>query len=91
MTFIDSHRFIEELEEITTFIAIDSLDRAMDFEEQLREKMQPILSNPYAFRKSTSFDDENIRDLIFKGYTLPYYIEDEYIYILGIYSSNIWN
>ena len=36
------------------------------------------------YRKSISFDDERVRDLIFKSYA----IEDETIYVLGIYKAN---
>jgi len=30
---------------------------------------------PYKHRKSIYYDDENIRDLVFKGYTIVYMIE----------------
>ncbi|EAJ4425079.1 TPA: type II toxin-antitoxin system RelE/ParE family toxin, partial [Campylobacter jejuni] len=44
-------------------------------------------------RKSLSFDNENIRDLIFKGYIIPYLIDKSKneIVILGIYKSNLWD
>ncbi len=35
--------------------------------------------------------DENTRDFIFKGYTIPYLIDDDIILLLGIYNSNEWN
>ncbi len=54
-----SNRFKKELDEITTFIATDSLDRAMDFEDELKERLEVLASNPYAFRKSIKFDDEH--------------------------------
>ncbi|PID47592.1 MAG: plasmid stabilization protein [Proteobacteria bacterium] len=91
MIIKDSDRFINELIEITTFIAIDSLDRAMSFEDDLKERMEILISNPYAFRKSTKFNDECIRDFIFKGYTIPYLIDGEIILVLGIYKANDWN
>lgn len=40
------------------------------------------------YRKSISFDDERVRDLVFKSYVIPYAIEDETIYVLGIYKAN---
>ncbi|MDN2818551.1 type II toxin-antitoxin system RelE/ParE family toxin [Campylobacter jejuni] len=48
---------------------------------------------PYKNRKSLSFDNENIRDLIFKGYIIPYLIDKSKneIVILGIYKSNLWD
>jgi len=32
---------------------------------------------PYKYRKSYYYDDENIRDFIFKGYTIPYLIDKQ--------------
>ncbi|EAL2490596.1 type II toxin-antitoxin system RelE/ParE family toxin, partial [Campylobacter jejuni] len=48
---------------------------------------------PYKFRKSLAFDDENVRDFIFKGYVIPYKIDKEkdLIIILGIYKENLPN
>ncbi len=90
MTVVDSERFIRELEEITDFIAIDSLDKAIEFENELKNRIQIITSNPYVFRQSANFNNENIRDFIYKGYTIPYLIDNEIVLILGIYKSNIW-
>lgn len=34
-------------------------------------------------------NNTNIRDLIFKGYVVPFLISND-IYILGIYKQNLW-
>ena len=39
---------------------------------------------PYMHRKSIHFDSEQARDLIFKGYTITYFIYEDKIVILGI-------
>ena len=41
---------------------------------------------PFKFRQSIYFQDENIRDLIFKGYTIVYRVDaiKEIITIIGI-------
>ena len=41
---------------------------------------------PHKFRKSIYFNDENIRDYIFKGYVIPYFIDTKHekIVLLGI-------
>ncbi len=41
---------------------------------------------PFKFRQSIYFEDESIRDLIFKGYTVAYKIEEnrDRIIIIGI-------
>jgi hypothetical protein len=38
---------------------------------------------PYAYRKSIYFNDKNIRDLIFKGYTIVFRITENKIEIFG--------
>nr|WP_315058891.1 type II toxin-antitoxin system RelE/ParE family toxin [uncultured Campylobacter sp.] len=83
-------RFNRELKTIFDFIAKDSPNRARDFRDKLIAKLQTISDRPFMYRKSASFDDESIRDLIFKSYVIPYAIEDEAIYVLGIYGANKW-
>ena len=83
-------RFNRELRAVFDFIAKDSPNRARDFRDRLIAKLQAISDSPLMYRKSASFDDESIRDLIFKSYVIPYAIEDDVIYVLGIYGSNEW-
>ena len=45
---------------------------------------------PLAHRLSQKVKKDNARDLIFKGYVIPYLIESETIYVLGIYGANEW-
>ncbi len=84
-------RFKKDFKEIFDFIALDSEQRAYNFMNELLDKFQIIEDNPYAFRKSIKFNDKNIRDFIFKGYTIPYLIDDDVVFILGIYKANSWN
>ena len=83
-------RFNRELKTVFDFIAKDSPSRARDFRDKLIAKLQAISDSPLMYRKSASFDDECVRDLIFKSYVIPYAIEDEAIYVLGIYGANKW-
>lgn len=83
-------RFNRELKTVFDFIAKDSPSRARDFRDKVIAKLQAISDSPLMYRKSASFDDESIRDLIFKSYVIPFAIEDDAIYVLGIYGSNKW-
>ena len=83
-------RFNRELKTVFDFIAKDSPSRARDFRDKVIAKLQAISDSPLMYRKSASFDDESIRDLIFKSYVIPYAIEADVIYVLGIYGSNEW-
>ncbi|OHD85770.1 MAG: hypothetical protein A3I60_02405 [Sulfuricurvum sp. RIFCSPLOWO2_02_FULL_43_45] len=92
MTVIKSPRFEEEIEIIIDFISDDSPRRALRFYDELLYKLEAIPSNPYRFRKRPKINDKNIRELIFKGYTVPFYIDTAHdvIVILGIFSANEW-
>ena len=83
-------RFNREPKTVFDFIAKDSPSRARDFRDKLIAKLQAISDSPLMYRKSASFDDESIRDLIFKSYVIPFAIEDDAIYVLGIYGANKW-
>ncbi len=78
-------KFALKMSEIWHFIALDSQNRANIFKNELRQHIEDIPNFPYKFRKSKWFDNENIRDLIFKGYTIPYYVQRDKIVILDIF------
>jgi len=75
-----------ELDDILDYIANDSLQRAIAFNKILEQHINLILDMPLKCRKSIYFNDENIRDMIFKGYTTTYYIDtkNNKIVLLGI-------
>ncbi len=51
--------------------------------KELLEKIKTIPSNPQVFRKSIYFEDHTIRDLIFKGYTVVFRINQNQIEVFG--------
>ena len=70
--------FINRLEKQIEYIAKDNPQAAINFRDELMERIQQILQNPYLYRKSVYFNDPSIRDLIFKGYTIVFRISNEY-------------
>lgn len=72
---------------IWDFISQDSFNRADSFKTQLKEKISKLPDYPYKFRQSHYYADENVRDMIFKGYTIPYLIDTDknLIVILDIF------
>ncbi len=68
------------------FISLDSKNRALEFRKKLDKQIFNIINMPYKYRKSIYFDDDNIRDLIYKGYTVVYKVDEEksIITVLGI-------
>ena len=92
MRLVKLPRFNEEIETIVLFIAEDSQSRALEFYDELLMKIEQIPLSPLAHRKREKSNDENIREFIFKGYTIPFLIDEEenQIVILGIFNQNIW-
>lgn len=72
---------------IWDFISQDSLNRADSFKNQLKEKISKLPKYPYKFRQLHYYDNENVRDMIFKGYTVPYLVDTDknLIVILDIF------
>ena len=77
MQIIEKNSFTERLDNILSYIAEDSLNRAFDFNDHLEEKIQNIPYMHYKYRKSIFHNNENIRDMIFKGYVISYLIDKE--------------
>lgn len=88
MKFAFDDKFNQALNDIITFISLDSPLRALGFQDELMNKIYNLDFMPKKCRKSTLADDENIRDLIFKGYIVVFKIENDEIKILYIYKEN---
>ena len=84
------NRFFDELDTIKGFIAKDSPARALNFVDDVFNKCLALKDTPLAHRPSQKVNKSNARDLIFKGYVVPYLITDDDILILGIYKANEW-
>lgn len=59
-------RFKSEVGFIIDFISDDSIERALNFRDDLMAKIYNIPKYPLIYRKSFLFDDDNIRELILK-------------------------
>ncbi|MCV6608129.1 MAG: type II toxin-antitoxin system RelE/ParE family toxin [Campylobacterales bacterium] len=77
---------VEDLIIIRDFISKnDSEVKAVKFLNLLKEQIKNLEFMPLKYRKSYYHDDENIRDLIFKGYTVVFKIKKEIVYVLAIF------
>lgn len=77
MIILESSRFIQELNSISDCMSKNNLNSAIEFQKQLKDKLNIILLMPFICRKSLLLDDESIRDFIFKSYVVPYLIYDK--------------
>ncbi len=83
--------FLNRLENQVDYISLDSPTRARKFKNDLLARIREVSKNPYKYRKSIYFDSPQIRDLIFKGYTIVFRITDERIEVFGFvkYQSSV--
>ena len=69
--------FKYDLKEIVDFISKDKPIAARKFKNELNKNIQKDLKQPFLFKKSIYFEDENIRDYVFKGYTVVFKVDNE--------------
>ena len=70
-------QFQNALYAIFSYISKDKPSASHNFKKELKSKIEDMSHNPKIYRASYYFDNENYRDLIFKGYTIIYKIENE--------------
>ena len=67
--------FNYDLKDIVDFISRDKPLAARKFKTGLIKNIKKDLKQPFLFKKSIYFDDENIRDYVFKGYTVVFKVD----------------
>jgi len=85
-----SIRYKKELFKILEYIARDKISASEDFVDGLDKIINNLPNFPFKFRKSIYFNDKNIRDIIYKGYTIVYRVDlkKDRIDILMIFNKN---
>ena len=86
MKIIKSRDYQESLKNILQTIAEDKKSAAINFNKDLNQKIKHLTDFPFMYRISIYFDNEYIRDMTHKGYTIPYQVdlEKQTISIIGI-------
>lgn len=79
-------RFIGDITDILLFIAQNNPRNSTKFKSDLKSAIEKLPDNPYKYRQSIYFENEQIRDLVYKGYVAAYKIDEQNntITILGI-------
>lgn len=86
MRIIRSQKYLRNLDNLLEYIASrDSVTKSIRFLNKLDKAVSSLSYMSYRYRKSYYYDDENIRDLVFMGYTIPYLIDIDKIVILDIF------
>ena len=80
-----SSSFREKLSNQVKFISKDKPRAAQMFRNDLFLHLSKIPKHPYSYRRSNFFKDDNIRDLIFKGYVITFRIlpDEDTIQVFG--------
>ena len=93
MTVIETEDYLDSLKNILQYIAKDKKSAALALRKDLDKKINDLKEFPFMYRISIYFDDEYIRDMTHKGYTIPYEVdlEEQTISIIGIskYKSSL--
>lgn len=87
MKIVYDSQFNREAMAAYEFIAKDKRKAAKEFLAKVKAHIETLTDNP---RKGRLNDDGN-RELIHKGYTIPYLIDGDNIVILGIFNQNKWS
>lgn len=69
--------FRKKVERQIQYISKDKPNAAKNFRKEIFSEIRKIPQMPYKNKKSKFFDDENVRELIVKGYSIIYVIEKE--------------
>lgn len=86
MQIVYNQKSIDHLISIKKYIQkVDSAISANRFISAIRKQVKTIIFMPYKCRKSLFYDNDDVRDMIFKGYTIVYYIKQEQIIIVEIF------
>ncbi|MBU0488037.1 MAG: type II toxin-antitoxin system RelE/ParE family toxin [Bacteroidetes bacterium] len=83
MKVVFKDTFLYRLESQIEYISLDSPARARKFKSDLFKRIKEIPQRPHSYRKSIYFEDETIRDLIFRGYTIVFRLTEDSIEIFG--------
>jgi plasmid stabilization system protein ParE len=83
MRIIFKESFINRFENQIDYIARNNPANSRKFKNELLKLIKEIPSNPHKHRKSIWFDDNDIRDLIFKGYIVVFRIKPDSIEVFG--------
>ena len=80
--------FVNRLEGFVELIAEDKPSAARKFHKEIITACKEIQNFPYKHRISIYFDDENIRDLVHKGFVIIYKIDRDTIRVFAFINRN---
>lgn len=91
MQIIRTKYFIKIFQNTLLYIAKDKYSASVKFKNDLNKQIDNLKNFPYKYRPSKYYEEQSIRDMTFKGYSIIYRVkEDEkVIEILEIFNKNL--
>ncbi len=91
MKIIESKQFKDELRAIAFYIKKDKLSVSLHFVQNLHKRIKELIEFPYQYRKSIYFKNDDIRDMIYMGYTIVYEVNKKQntLEVLSIFNQNL--
>ena len=80
--------FVNRLEGFVEVIAQNKPSAARKFHKEIINACKEIQNFPYKHRKSIYFEEENIRDLVHKGFVIIYKIDGDAIRVFAFINRN---
>ncbi len=83
--------FRQQFFDIVFYIAKDKVSASQNFKSDINKLIKELINFPFKYRKSYYYENENIRDLIYKGYSIIYKVdlEKSEIVVLEIFNQNL--
>jgi len=90
MQIVYKKSFEKQLLDIVNYIAKDKVGVSVKFANELEKSIKLIPDNSFKYKPSIYFDNKNIRDMTYKGYTINYKVnlQKDLIEILRIFNKN---
>jgi len=80
-----SRKFYEKLNRQVKYIAKDKPSAAVKFRKNVLQEITKIPDRMRSHKKCDFFDDQNIRELIYKGYRIVFEIRENEIVVFGFH------
>jgi len=84
MKIVFKDTFFERLRKRVDYLARNSPQQARLFKTNLFLEIRKAAKKPYQCRKSIYFDEECMRDIVYKGHTITFEITTNTIEVIGL-------
>ena len=91
MEIIRTNLFKSQLRDISFNIAKDKISSSKLFRKELNITIDNLVNSPYKFKQSIYYENKDIRDMTFNGYSIIYRINNEkdLIEVFEIFNRNL--